>query len=230
MTGPRRLLVVAGAVFLSLLAASCSTSTPKIAETFWQLNLVHDRGNGNAEERLSFFVHVTDSEGISDLDSIYLLNDQSELYWHLDSSNWQHSDSNGELWVGSNFLQMPNGSAIPRGKYRVLVSNLAGERVSDSIFVSAERLDPTKVEFPTLTEERSTVKITNALADTRLWLYDPKGDFIGSKAISGGSLPLATLLQGKRPPASQLTVYAYGYDKNCGCGLVNGPYELSPEK
>lgn len=221
-----RLFGIFSVAAAALVVSSCSTTPPEIARTFWQVNLVHNPQTGDSHERLSFFVQVSNTDGVSDLGTIYLLNDKGEIYWRLDPSNWETSDRNGELWVGSNLLQMPARSPIPRGSYRVLVSNLAGERATGSIFVSADQLDPSKVSFPTVSEKGGRVTIAGHAADAAMWLYNLEGALIGSRPALASGYPLASLSPG--PGRSvQLTIYAYEYDKECGCGLVNGPYDLS---
>lgn len=225
MRGARLLaaIVVAAA---GLAVSSCSTTPPEIAQTFWQLNLVHNPQTGASHERLSFFVQVANTNGVSDLGSIYLLEDKSEIYWRLDPSNWDTSNRNGELWVGSNFLRMPGASPIPRGSYRVLVNNLAGERATGSIFVSADHLEASKVSFPTVSQKGGRVTVEGRGGDTALWLYNLEGSFLGSRPKHPAGYPIASLSAGQGRSV-QLTVYAYEYDKSCGCGLVNGPYDLS---
>ncbi len=224
---PTKVLAAALPVLMLILLASCSTSPPKIAETFWQLNLVRNPDTGHTHEALSLFLHVTDENGLSDLDSIYLLNDSEELYWRLDSSNWQHSERDGELWVGSNSIEMPNRSPLPRGKYRVLLSNLAGERVSDDIYVSADQLNPAKTGFPKLTIANGRVELRSGPPDSSLWIYNGIGQLVGQRRLSG-SLPVSSLLpSNERGRNGSPTLYAYAYDKSCGCGLVSGPYHPS---
>lgn len=218
-------LLAAVVLPLLFLLASCSTSPPKIAETFWQLNLVRNPETGKTHESLSLFLHVTDENGLSDLESIYLLNDSDELYWRLDSSNWQHSERNGELWVGSNSIEMPNLSPLPRGKYRVLLSNLAGERVTDSIYVSADRLNPAKAAFPTLSIAGGRVELGGGPQDSTLWIYNGVGQLVGQRSLTG-SYPVSSLLpSNERGRTTAPTLYAYTYDKSCGCGLITGPYQ-----
>lgn len=210
----------------AMIAVSCSTTPPTIAETFWQVNLVRSPTQGDVQERLSLFVHVSDSEGISDLSSIYLLSDSSELYWRIDPSNWQSRDANGELWVGSNYLEMPDGSAIPRGKYRVLLSNLAGERATSDIFISTERVSLSHAPFPKLSIAGDVVRVTSRFARTTLWLYNDIGDVVGSQQGAETEVPMTALLPRGNRATFNGNLYAYAYDQSCGCGLIDGPYAV----
>lgn len=217
----------AAAVVAAVLAlVSCSTTPPEIVQTFWQVNLVRDIQTGASHERLSFFVQVSNTDGLSDLGTIYLLNDKQELYWRLDPSNWDTSNKNGVLWVGSNFLQMPDEQAIPRGSYRVLVSNLAGERATGSIFVSANHLEAATTAFPTVSTAEGRVTVTGHGQNAALWLYNLEGQLVGSRPAVAAGYPLVSLVPGPGRGVP-LTVYAYEYDNSCGCGLVSGPYELN---
>jgi hypothetical protein len=209
---------------IALFAVSCTVTPLKIVQTFWQLNLVRNPTTRVSHESLSLFVHVSDSDGIADLDSIYLVNDQRELYWHLDSSNWQYRDENEELWVGSNTIEMPDRSPLPRGKYRVLVSNLAGVRITAEIFVSALKLDAARVSFPALAIVGNSIQVASAVPRTTVWLYSPSGRLIGSRRETGGEFSIASLLGGAKASTTPFSLYAYAYEKSCGCGLITGPY------
>lgn len=213
--------MAAGCLAAAFLAVSCSTAPPKIAETFWQLNLIRSPQTDRSHESLSFFVHVSDNNGIEDLDSIYLVNDSNQLYWRLDPSSWQYSDKDGELWVGSNTIEMPDLSDLPRGKYRVLLSNLAGERATDDIFLSADRLNPAKAAFPELAVTASSVTVKTA--GTALWLYDPSGQLVGTRQGTG-VFGISSLVPTGSPRDLPLTIYGYSYDRDCGCGLISGPF------
>ncbi|HUX21072.1 MAG TPA: hypothetical protein VMW69_07510 [Spirochaetia bacterium] len=220
----RSLILTAGCAAVLLLAASCSTSPPKIAQTFWQLNLVRNPATDRSHESLSLFLHVTDDNGLNDLDLIYLINDATELYWRLQPSNWQVLDENGEQWVGSNSIEMPDLSALPRGGYRVLLSNLAGERVTDDIFVSAERLNAAGDGFPEISISGGKVTVRKSPFEPVLWLFNPSGRLVGTRRGSG-TYPATSLVPSGGQGSIPLTLYAYAYDKNCGCGLISGPYD-----
>ena len=208
---------------IALFTVSCTVTPPKIVQTFWQLNLVRNPTSRLSHESLSLFVHVVDGGGIGDLDSIYLVNDQRELYWRLDSSNWQHRDENGELWVGSNSIEMSDRSVLPRGKYRVLLSNLAGVRATDEIFVSALKLDSARASFPTLAVTGNSIQVGGAVPRTTIWLYDPSGRLIGSRRETAGTFSIENLLGAGKSATVPFSLYAYAYDKSCGCGLISGP-------
>lgn len=217
----------AGLVFATLLVVSCSTTPPKILQTFWQVDLVRNPSSGVTHERLSLFVQLGESGTLSDLSSIYLMNDASELYWRLGPSNWQTSKREGELWVGSNEIQTPDGAPLPRGKYRILVTNVAGERARGDIFVSSDELNPKGAPFPSLTISGTHIRIHATLPETSLWLYNDAGHLLGAHRGSGGEVELGSLLPHGRPPQSAIHLYAYSYDQSCGCGLMEGPYSIA---
>jgi hypothetical protein len=223
----RGLILSVCCAVVAILAASCSTTPPKIAQTFWQLNLVTNPETNRSHESLSLFLHVTDDNGQSDLDSIYLINDAAELYWRLTPSNWQFLDENGELWVGSNSIEMPDFSALPRGAYRVLLSNLAGERATDEIFLSAQKLSAAGKDFPEISVKGGRVTVGQSPVDPVLWVYNPAGRLIGTRRGSG-TYAAASLVPSGGQRSDALTLYVYAYDKNCGCGLVSGPYPSGP--
>lgn len=214
-------LFAAAALFVVL--TSCSTAPPQILQTFWQVTYVHDRIAGTSYERLSLFLHVSIPDGISDLDSIYVLNDKAQLYWKLTPVDWVSSDQSGELWVGSNRIEMPDRSDLPSGSYRVILSNLAGERALGDFFISAEKLNPKTAPFPVASVSNGEITVQSTLSDVWLWVYDLAGQLVGAQKLQSAPVSLQSLLPSGLA-GSSYKIYAYGFDPSCGCGLLSGPW------
>ena len=211
-------------VGISLILSACSTSPPKVEQLFWQLNLVKNPAEKGAYERLSFFVQVSLPDGLSDLDSVYVLNDGAELYWKLTPEDWETSDRDGELWVGSNRIEMADRSPLPRGRYRVILSNLSGERALTDFYVGADRLDPAAAPFPSVRVEGGRLRVESSLANTEVWTYDPAGRIARAIEAPSAEVPLSAVLPPQRAGTGGSSIYVYGYDKECGCGLISGPW------
>jgi len=208
------------------LAAGCSNSPPSIEATFWQLNLVRNPNSGRTNEALSFFVDVSADGGIKDLDSIYLLSDDQELFWRLDSTNWAKSERDGRLWLGSNQIEMNDLSPLPRGVYRVLVTALSGEQAIETFNLNERPLLPSAVSFPTVVIGRDSVDVSSAFASTTVWIYNRLGQLIAARAGPPGRWTLASLLPSSMLQAEATTLVAYAYDRQRGCGVISGPYEF----
>jgi hypothetical protein len=96
--------------FLSFATAvtflSCTGEPPEIVRVFWQLNIVDDREQDLSYQTLSLFVKPNDPDGFEDIEDVYLINDEQELFWRLDGESWVQSGSAQEIWIGSNSLKL----------------------------------------------------------------------------------------------------------------------------
>ena len=102
---------------LTLILGSCSESAPKISQTFWQINLMHDQKTGKDSQALTIFVMASDDDGIDDLDKMYVINDEYQLYWEISGSSLRMEKyGENEVWMGSNFITMPTPEeSLPSG-------------------------------------------------------------------------------------------------------------------
>ncbi len=125
--------VVLLAILLSFL--SCSGHKPQIAELRWRLNIQFTPRPKNSlkdsstigSEALSLFIRPIDYDGIEDLDSLYLINHEADLFWALNADQWQNTTNAGIFWVGSNQFNSGYLKQLPRGEYWVQLYDKAGE-------------------------------------------------------------------------------------------------------
>ena len=84
-------------VFFAVLTAlfGCDGAPPEISEVFTQVTIFKNLRTFQSEEILSLFLVISDEDGEDDIESIYLLNDGQELFWRLDSLNWEKTDRKG---------------------------------------------------------------------------------------------------------------------------------------
>src|SRR6056297_741174 len=121
-----------------LLAGSCSGQPPELAQLFWQLNVVYDTGASTQYEELTLFVHAEDADGLQDIDQLELLHNQQELLWSFDSAQWRMVEREGESWIGTNGIRKSAARILPRGEYRVKLSDKAGEAAETAFIVSSD--------------------------------------------------------------------------------------------
>ena len=248
----------AGAVLLLLFLAAlgglagCSGSPPEVKQVFWQLNVVHDLNSGQQYEELSLFVLADDNDGITDLAEIVLFHPDKELVWELEPDEWQQVERDSETWIGTTGVTAGYSDLVPRGEYRVKVSDKAGEYVETSFIVSPDivglqrgSLSPDR--FPRLrsttpsrrTGEQPTgpeivlserVAIHTDLSEVLVSLYAPDGNFMRSEIIQAnpsaddGPAVILQNLQSRWQNAQ--TVWIQGYRRQQGFGVVSGPYRL----
>ena len=200
---------------LALLLGSCSESAPKISQTFWQINLLHNQSTGKNSQVLTVFVMASDDDGVDDMDKMYVINDEHQLYWEISGKNLRvekYGDS--EVWIGSNFITMPSPEeSIPGGTYRIILLDSSGERAKTSVVVQNNiKLAPDK--WPTLTKIGDNVMVEGKAE--YVWGIQSDGSFGGEFKVFPGMMST-----GGRWFS---WFYLYSYLPDQGYGLINGPF------
>ena len=129
---PRRCAGLVLVFVVSWLMFSCTVSPPSLVNQRVDMQYVDDQDLGQRYEQLSVFVHVQDGDGIGDLEFLYIIHDESHQYWKLSADTWQRVEENDTVWLGSSGLTTADYSPLPRGSYRILVIDRAGERDESS--------------------------------------------------------------------------------------------------
>ena len=202
-------------ICLALILGSCSESAPKISQTFWQINLVHDQSTGKNSQALTIFVMASDEDGVDDMDKMYVINDEHQLYWEISGSNLRlEKYGENEVWMGSNFITMSTPEeSIPSGTYRIMLLDSSGERAKSSVVIS-NNIKAAPEKWPSLTKMGDGVKVEGK-ADY-VWGVLVDGTFGGEFQINTGIVSTG----GKRFPF----YYLYRYLPDQGYGLINGPF------
>ena len=208
-----------------ILLLSCTGEAPEINQVFWQLNVLLDRSIEQEYERLSLFLHVEDADGFDDLSTIYLLHDRNELQWKIESEDWELFEENSEKWIGLNTLYMPNWEAFPRGKYRVIVVDRAGDSGRDELFLSTDRFILSEIRFPRAELRDEIIVLRSSYKEHTLWLYDGQNKVSKTFTTDSKRMPLSSILR-QRDLAESEHLFLYTYDDTRGIGLISGPYDL----
>jgi len=210
-----------------LLPLACTGSPPEILEVLWEIRLERDRDSGLVSESLSLFVKPNDPDGTEDLEEMFLIQDQEELFWRLDPDSWSQSGSGSDLWIGSNNLRLPDGARFPDGEYRILLRDVSGESAEQSISLRAPSVSEARGYLPQVSVGAESIGIQPRDRDYVLWLYDLGGTFVSAVPVRRGSQPLGSLRASY--PALQsgfrFTVYARIDGRNLG--IVDGPYTVA---
>lgn len=185
----RRLVMMSAAVLVAaFVIGACSGSAPTILYPEADLYLVNDRRTGTVYEALRFFVAVRDEDGPSDVAGVYVLHDDSQLYWTLESGTWVALETQGDHWYGAPQLRSPDGEALPRGQYRVIVEDRARQRATSSFTVTDPVRPGADVDFPELQVSGRTVAV--GWSDSVvLRVYDRTGRSVYSSRVAAGVLP-----------------------------------------
>ena len=121
-----------GAALLGVLTG-CGGMPPDILSLYWRLNLQFSpktdvNQSASGRETLSVFIQPWDDDGIEDLDMIYLRHPNTDLFWVLDSIQWQSYSSSGIFWIGSNQFSSGYLGKLPRGDYLLELYDKVGEK------------------------------------------------------------------------------------------------------
>lgn len=189
------------AVLATMIVLSCSLHAPLINSVSHRL-VVHPDG-----ERLSVFAGVSDQDGSADLAWLFVVHDQSELSWTLGAGDWQIQEEGSLLFVGSNGLSAPG--LMPRGRYRVVLVDLAGERDERSFTLASP--DTSGYALPTAAMSGpASVLVTCSWPQAMVLFTDSGGNVTRTAAVSSGIHALDALWgdSGWREGSDWLSVYA----------------------
>ena len=208
---------VPGILLLVVLFAACSQEPPEIKEKFAQVNLRDDRDTGTVYEELSLFLHVDDEDGYEDLEYLYLVQEDEELFWELDADEWTYRERDGEIWIGSNDLVTADFTDFPPGTYRVILIDKAGERMETEIYVKKAGRRPS---LPAVTVTGGSVSLDNPPGQMDVWVYNGE-ELVESREFTGGTIPAGTF-----KGDGNTHFFIYYYDNDAGRGIVRGPFYL----
>ena len=208
----------------SFFLISCSGSVPEIGQIIWQVNILQTPSESRGYQELSVFILIEDEDGIGDIDYIYLIHDESELFWKLNSNDWTQKVLGGKNWIGSNSIRMSDRSSLPAGNYRLVVIDKAGERDSRNFNISKSMLDTKNREyFPELLIG-SDIIIKSKFSDNTLWIYDKDMEILKNIKIENGKINMDIINNDTSDKARWVSIYSY--DTENGIGLIRGPYSL----
>jgi hypothetical protein len=203
--------------------AGCTGEPPVIARVFAQPVFVRDLERNVSWARLGVFLVATDPDGQDDLSAFYVINDEAELFWKVESGAWVAVTAEGESWVGSNTLAMPGADPPPAGDYRVVLQDQGGETVEDT-FTIPPLETPEDSAWPSASLEDDTITVTNPLEVTQAWFYSPDGKLVLTLPVPADTGRLSGVRASVPGFASGSTFWIYGLDRSKGRGMLTGPF------
>ena len=222
----------AGALTMVALAAAllaaCTGSPPEILEVLWEVRIERDRDSGLFFQALSVFVKPHDPDGSDDLEELYLIHDDQELFWRLDADTWVQSGSGQDLWIGSNAFRLPDGSRLPAGEYRILLRDAGGEAAEQTIRVDTPSLEEARRYLPEVSITREAIRLAPADRAHTLWLYGPDQAVVASVEVPRGGQPLPALRAGYPALQSGFRFKVYTRIEALNLGVIVGPYAVEP--
>ena len=228
--GPDGRRAIGGAAVVSAilaplcLLAACEAAAPEAHELFWKRVVFEDLRVGRTYETLALFARVSDADGLQDLDALYIMNDDAQLFWRLTPQDWVIDRSDSDLWIGSTALAMPEDEPLPAGVYRVIVQDIAGQtaEIRFQIAGSTRPAARQQAEAIDVTIDADELAVTGPFAAYEVWLYGSAGSRVAAAAFAGRIDLASTLSDGTRD--AELLVYVYAAPADDSTGFLSGPY------
>lgn len=218
------LLRAAGVVGLFCVLAACEVAAPEAHELFWKRVVFADLRQGRTYETLTLFARVSDADGLEDLDAMYVMNDQAQLFWRLTPEDWVVDRSESGTWIGSTALAMPEDEPLPAGVYRVIVQDLAGQTAADSFRIagSTGREARRQAEAIDVAIEANELAVTGPFPSYEVWLYGSGGSRLAAAGFAERIDLESALPEGIH--ADELLLYVYAAPADDASGYLSGPY------
>ena len=218
------LVRAAGVAGLLCLLAACEVAAPETHELFWKRVVFADLRQGRTYETLTLFARVSDADGLDDLDALYVMNDDAQLFWRLTPEVWVVDRSDSGTWIGSTALAMPSDEPLPAGVYRVIVQDIAGQTAEESFRVTGSTGPEARrhVEAIDVAIDANELTVTGPFAWYEVWLYGSARTRVAAAAFAERIDLESALPEGML--ADELLLYVYAEPPDDGSGYLSGPY------
>jgi hypothetical protein len=213
---------------LLLLLLTCTGEPPEILRVFWQLNIVEDLEQNLSYQSLSLFVKPNDPDGFEDIEDLYLINDEQELFWRLDVDRWAQTGTDQEVWIGSNSLKMPDGASFPAGEYRILLRDVGGDFAEQTFRLQLVSSTQARRYLPRVDIEQGEIRVSGEADNYRVQVYDTTGRYVASFPVSETPLRVQAITASQPGLHRGFTFKVYGMVQDRNLGTNSGPYYVQP--
>jgi hypothetical protein len=176
-------------IFFSFCLLSCLIKPPEIVNTSIRL-IVSPNGESSREESLSFFANINDPDGIDHIEFIYIVHDESELSWKLDRETWIQIEDEDTFYFGTNGFSTQNG-IMPRGQYRIIAIDKAGEKCESVFTLSAP--DTSSFKLPSAYCTNNILTVDSPYPSNTAIFLDAGGNVSRTVPVSAGANNLDAL-------------------------------------
>jgi hypothetical protein len=216
----RRLMrpcLAAAIIVLSTLAMhSCGGKAPEVAAVEWRIE-ARPLDKGASFESLSVFASIKDEDGLDNIDELWIVNDDAALAWKLTNADWIRTSEGDDNWMGGSALASPEFGPLPRGDYRLISVDAAGQRAEMAFRVSGSF--PSR-DAPSVSFSGDTLSIRSDWPETLALAFDATGTLLASPAAPKGRVSLVMAL-GQDIASRAAAVGAYGYDPSIKMGAFS---------
>ena len=222
----RRGAIVRAAIVVGLLCllTACEIEAPQAHELFWHRVVFTDLRLGRTYETLTIFVRASDANGMKDLDALFVINDNAQLFWRLQPRDWLVEQTPEGTWIGSTALAMPEQEMLPSGVYRTIIQDISGEtaELDFEITSSTEPAALWKSEAIKVTIEENELAVTGPFISYEVWMYGSYGSRVSATAFKERIDLQSTLPNNARK--EEFLLYVYAAALNEAAGHLSGPY------
>jgi hypothetical protein len=178
-------------------------------------------------QKLSLFVLATDADGLDDIEKLYFINDEKNLYWEADQNSFSKPLLNNQTWIGLNSISMNDHSLLHKGDYRIVITDLGGETVERSVRIDYDDSKINDIIFPSVSIEKDLLWISGSSADYIIWVYDLNGTYIDLVYYTGKKIKASAIALKNQKTVAGYTFYVYTYEPFSGIGIVSGPFHFT---
>jgi hypothetical protein len=197
--------------------ASCGSKPPEVAAVEWRLES-RPGAAGGSYESLTAFGSIKDEDSLDNIEEVWVVNDSSALAWKLTSADWIKAPDGGDTWFGGSALAAPDLGPLPRGAYRLVAVDAAGQSVESPFEVDGAF--PSR-EAPSVSYAKDgRLSIRSDWPETLALAFDATGALLASPPAPKGS---ATLIEafGQDAATRAASIGAYGYEPTLKMGAFS---------
>jgi hypothetical protein len=207
--------VVALAAALTVL--SCGSKPPEVAAVEWRIEsrpllkapaAAGSAASGGSYESLSVFGSIKDEDGLDNIEELWIVNDAEALAWKLTNAEWTKAAEGGDNWIGGSALAQPDLSPLPRGEYKLIAIDAAGQRAELAFAVSGAF--PARTA-PSASLVKGKLAVRSDWPETLVLAFDAADALLASVPAGKEGASLAEIL-GQAFADRAATVCAYGYE------------------
>jgi hypothetical protein len=197
------------------LSISCGGKLPEVNAVEWRLES-RPSEQGSSFESLSVFGSIKDEDGIDNIEELWIVNDESAFAWKLTSAEWTKAAEGTDNWIGGSSLATPELDPLPRGNYRLVAIDAAGQKAELS-FDLVGNFPPKKAPTLSYSSNGGSVAVRSDWTETLVLAFDAAGALLSSVAAPARSTTLAELFGADAVDRIAL-VGAYGYEPELKMG------------
>lgn len=211
----RRAVCTLGLV-AALTASGCGNTLPEVSAVEWRLE-TRPAPTGPDFESLSVFASLRDEDGLDNIGEIWVVSDEATLAWKMTSADWIRVTQGADTWIGASALAPPELGALPRGVYRLVAIDAAGQRAEREFRISGSFPD---AKPPTLVFSAGKLSFASSWPETLALAFDGTGALLASPAAPDSpTSPAACFGQDTASRAAEAA--AYGYDPSLRMGAFS---------